>query len=202
MTTMLDYSAHFDALFGADADPWQTRSRWYEARKRALTLAILPRARYASAYEPGCGAGELAADLAARCDCLLASDASSEAVARARERLAPLPHVRIEQAITPHDWPAGPFDLIVVSELGYYLEVEELRHLARAIAASLAPDATVVACHWRHPASDLKMRAHDVHALLKSGGGLATVARYEDDDFLLEAWSRDSRSIAQLEGLA
>ena len=43
-------------LFEASDDPWSFKSRWYEARKRALTLAALPKLRYGRAYEPGCAA--------------------------------------------------------------------------------------------------------------------------------------------------
>lgn len=193
---------HFDTLFGDEADPWRTRTRWYEARKRALTLAILPDARYASACEPGCGSGELSAALATRCDALLSTDASDAAVQRARERLAGIANVRVERARMPGDWPAGPFDLVVVSELGYYLAMDELRQLASAIGRSLAPAATLVACHWRRGADDMRSSLHAVHPLLGAVCGGDAIARYEDEDFLLEAWSRDSRSVARREGLA
>jgi trans-aconitate methyltransferase len=81
--------AHFDELFRLDADPWRTRTSWYEARKRALTLAALPDERYARAFEPGCGAGELTAALARRCAHVVASDASAAAVRKAAWRRIP-----------------------------------------------------------------------------------------------------------------
>lgn len=192
---------HFESLFRDDPDPWRTRTRWYEARKRALTLAMLPSARFASAFEPGCGAGELTRALAARCDALLATDASAQAVRHARDRVAGLAHVRVAQARVPHDWPDGRFDLVVVSELGYYLSTPELQATAAALRRTLAADGTVVACHWRHPAPDLHQRAEDIHATLSQGLGDA-LAHYEDADFLLDAWCRDPRSVACREGLA
>jgi predicted TPR repeat methyltransferase len=202
MTDIVDDRQHFEALFDQHADPWGTRTRWYEARKRALTLAMLPQARVARACEPGCGAGELSAALAERCDALLATDASAAAVGRARTRLAGRTNARVEHARMPQDWPAGPFDLVVVSELGYYLSIGELHTLAAAIRASLAPGATLVACHWRRYADDLRHSAEDVHAVLGAAGGLATLASYVDEDFLLQAWSPDARSVARREGLA
>src|ERR1700712_2065045 len=71
--------AYFDAMFQASADPWKYKERWYEERKRALTLACLPQRRYASGYEPGCANGELSAALAGRCDRLLISDGTAAA---------------------------------------------------------------------------------------------------------------------------
>ena len=32
---------YFDQLFAGNDDPWAFRQRWYEQRKRALTLAVL-----------------------------------------------------------------------------------------------------------------------------------------------------------------
>ncbi|RYZ03452.1 MAG: class I SAM-dependent methyltransferase, partial [Comamonadaceae bacterium] len=107
-------------MYGATDDPYELRSRWYEQRKRAVLMAALPRERYASAYEPGCGAAELTVALAQRCDAVLASDFSARAVAAAQRRTAALPNVRVEPHTLPADWPVddAPFDLIVLSEVG------------------------------------------------------------------------------------
>ena len=51
----------FDQLYEHNPDPWAFRERWYEQRKRALTLASVPRQHYASIYELGCANGELRA---------------------------------------------------------------------------------------------------------------------------------------------
>jgi len=123
-------------------------------------------------------------------------------VGRARARLAGRANVRVEHARMPKDWPGGTFDLVVISELGYYLAADELQALAAAVRASLAPGATLVACHWRRYADDLRHSAEDVHAVLGAAGGLATLASYVDEDFLLQAWSPDARSVARREGLA
>lgn len=195
-------AVHFDELFRSDADPWRTRDRWYEIRKRALTLAALPQERYERACEPGCGAGETTLALAQRCDSVVASDASAAAVRQARARLAGIDNVRIDQARMPHDWPAGDFDLVVVSELGYYLSGDDLRTLAGSCRASLAGGGTLVACHWRRVAPDMLQCAQDVHAELHRRSGLRKASHYEDDDFLLDVWVTDARSVAQREGLA
>ena len=193
---------YFEQLYGASADPYGVRTRWYEARKRAVLLAALPHARYARAYEPGCGAGELTAELAMRCDALLASDFSPKALASARERTAQLPNVRVASHALPHDWPAAeaPFDLIVVSELGYFLDAAAMRTVAERCDASLADDGVLVACNWR-PDFDARALSTDaVHGALASIGMTRTVCHAEDD-FLLEVWCRDARSVAQREGI-
>ena len=46
--------AYFDAMYQGAADPWGFEDRWYEQRKYAVSLALLPAARYRRAFEPGC----------------------------------------------------------------------------------------------------------------------------------------------------
>ncbi|MBB5639980.1 bifunctional PIG-L family deacetylase/class I SAM-dependent methyltransferase [Cryobacterium roopkundense] len=77
----------FDQLYRGESDPWGVETRWYEERKRALTLAALPRQRFRSALELGCSTGVLTVELAARCDELLAVDSAEQALEIARARL-------------------------------------------------------------------------------------------------------------------
>ena len=201
MDLALDPRRHFDALFAASDDPWHFKDRWYEARKRALTLACLPRARYASGYEPGCANGELSAALAERCDRLLISDGAAAAVGFARQRVTALPHVSAVQAWVPDEWPEGRFDLIVISELAYYLDAKALTGLAARARASLEAGGDIVACHWRHPIDGCRLDGDAVHAALWRGLGLPRVWSLADPDFRLEVWSSDQRSVGARDDL-
>ncbi|MGH3547465.1 MAG: hypothetical protein ACRDQU_04950 [Pseudonocardiaceae bacterium] len=78
------------------------------------------RARYRHGYEPGCSIGVFTVQLAVRCDRLLATDVARAPLRAARDRLAPLTHVEVAYRAVPQDWPPGSFDLVVISELGYY----------------------------------------------------------------------------------
>lgn len=197
-----DPRAHFDALFAADPDPWKFKQRWYEARKRALTLACLPRLRYASGFEPGCANGELSAALAERCDELLISDVSEAAVASARERLADQPHVSAVCAWLPDEWPERSFDLIVLSEVAYYLGDAAIDVLASEASDSLRPGGDLVACHWRLPIEGCTLDGDAVHERLARALRKEPVWSLVDPDFRLEIWSNETRSVAQREGLA
>lgn len=151
MTLPEDY---FRDVYAASTDPWGFTDRWYEQRKRALTLAALPDRRYGSAFEPGCSIGVLTSDLAGRCDHLLATDVSPAALSAAGARLADVPHVRVEQRALPQGWPPGRFDLVVLSELLYYLGDDDLRAVAARAVASVAPGGTLLSVHWRHRVED------------------------------------------------
>ena len=198
-----DADRYFDDLYKHSDDPWNLRNGWYERRKRSLTLAALPRERYRNAFEPGCANGELPAELATRCDSLLAVDLHERAVHAARQRVAHAPHVRVEQCAVPREWAAqsGPFDLIVVSELAYYLDDNELYMLAARIADTLSSDGTLLACHWRWPFAEALQETTKVHALLDTRCGLTRLVHHEEADFIVDVWSRDARSVAQHEGL-
>ena len=139
---------YFEALYTQDGDPWKFASSAYERDKYARTLAALAQPRYASALEVGCSIGVLTRELAARCDRLLALDSAPTPLIEARRRCHDLAHVEFEQMFAPGEWPAGMFDLILLSEVVYYLDAADVSRLAQRVADSLAPGGTVVLVHW------------------------------------------------------
>jgi SAM-dependent methyltransferase len=196
--------SYFDEMYAASPDPWGLAHRWYEQRKYALTLAVLPRQRYRSAYEPGCSVGVLSEQLAGRCDRLLAADAALPAVRAARARLAGRPNAVVEHRAVPAEWPDGRFDLIVLSEIGYYLDLPDLGRLVRLAVEALEPGGDLVAVHWRHPVADYPLRGDAVHAAVAADHRLASTCRHVEADFLLEVFARTppaARSVAAVEGL-
>jgi LmbE family N-acetylglucosaminyl deacetylase/SAM-dependent methyltransferase len=193
---------YFDDLYDRHDDPWGFESRWYERRKRSVTVAALPDERYGSVLEIGCSLGLLTLDLATRADRLLAADISQAAVDRARERLAAHPNVTIERRDVAVSYPNETFDLVVLSEVGYYLDLAGVTALLDDIVASLAPGGTVVLCHWRHPVVDYPLSGDAVHAAMSMQPGVTRISRHEERDFLLDVYSRDPRSVAERTGLA
>src|SRR6202000_3253872 len=101
------------------------------------TLAALPRPRFRRGFEPGCSIGVFTRLLAGRCDRLLATDILEVPLAAARERTAGLDQVEIQRMTIPDEWPTGTFDLVVLSEIGYYFEPRELDRVLAATGPSL-----------------------------------------------------------------
>ncbi len=141
-------TAYFDALYASDPDPWKFATSPYEREKYALTLSALPRARYGSALEVGCSIGVLTHDLALRCNRLLAVDAADAPLVEAKRRCADLPAVRFEKMFAPSQWPDEAFDLILLSEMIYYLSADDVTRLASRVARTLRDEADVVLVHW------------------------------------------------------
>ncbi|QBI56595.1 SAM-dependent methyltransferase [Streptomonospora litoralis] len=196
--------AYFEAVYAESTDPWGFRTRWYERRKRALTLASLPHERYERAFEPGCAIGALTRELAVRCDALLAWERVASTAQQAERDLTGFAHVRVGRAGVPWQWPRGTFDLIVLSELLYYFGDADLGDLLELTAASLRPGGTVVAVHWRHPAPDHARLGDDAHEVLAAHDGFAPLSCHAEADFRIDVHTRGpaaSSSVARREGL-
>jgi cyclopropane fatty-acyl-phospholipid synthase-like methyltransferase len=139
---------YFDRLYAADLDPWKFATSPYERGKYALTLNAMPRPRYRSALEVGCSIGVLTRSLASRCDVVVAIDAAQTALVEARRRCADLPSVRFEHMFVPEQWPDGIFELILLSEVVYYLSPEDVGRLASRVTRSLSRGGSVILVHW------------------------------------------------------
>ncbi|OEZ63848.1 MULTISPECIES: bifunctional 2-polyprenyl-6-hydroxyphenol methylase/3-demethylubiquinol 3-O-methyltransferase UbiG [unclassified Duganella] len=198
---------YFQTLYQQDTDPWKVRQRWYEQRKRSLLLANLPQQRYRRAFEPACGNGELTAELAHRAEHVTASDMSAEAVRLARQRMqrediSDASRVTLLCQRMPQDWPGeARFDLIVISEMLYYLNAEEVLQLRERCTGALAAGGTLLLCHWRPDFADRLLGTDEAHAIFEQAPALHKIVRHVEDDFLLEVWSGNAASVAQREGL-
>jgi trans-aconitate methyltransferase len=180
----------FEARYRADPDPWQTLTDPYERLKRERTLAACGDGPFAAACDLGAGPGVLAAALAPRCARLLALDGAPTAVAQARRRLAPFPHAEARVATLPSGMPDGPLDLVVASEILYYLDDIDFHTILRWLPKSLAPGGRCVAVHWTGDAPDLCRSAAAVGAALAATPGLRVLPTAPTDGFRLDVLER------------
>ena len=181
----------FAELYEGGRDPWSTDS-WYERRKRGVVLASLPREHYRRAVEPGCGPGDLTVALAGRCDELLASDYVAAAADRARAavREAGLAGVEVRTAALPEAVPPGPVDLVVFSEVLYYLDDAALAETLERAVAALGPGGDLLLVHWRGWPAEAPRDAAATHALVAAHPDLAPSIEHVDEHFLLHVLRR------------
>lgn len=141
-------TGYFERMYATTPDPWGFDSEWYETRKYDITMAMLPERRYRRAVEPGCSNGALTLRLAERCDELFAFDFVADVVERARSRLVGHDGVNVVHARFPNFWPAGSGDLVVWSEVAYYLSDDGLDVALRGLERWLEPGGTLIAVHY------------------------------------------------------
>jgi SAM-dependent methyltransferase len=196
---------YFDAMYAASRDPWQLAGRWYEQRKYAMTMAMLPLPRYRHAYEPGCSVGVLTELLTARCDHVTATDVAATALDAAAERLAHAGHsgqVTLARRSLDLDWPTDDFDLVVLSEVAYYLDAESLRRVLDRECPRLVTGATLIAAHWRHPVEDYPLTGDAANAIVGDTADLQAVAHYADDDVVIDVFAKGgTQSVAARTGV-
>ncbi|HKJ11495.1 MAG TPA: bifunctional PIG-L family deacetylase/class I SAM-dependent methyltransferase [Ornithinimicrobium sp.] len=194
-------AAVFDEMYADGPDAWRVHGSFYEARRRDLVLSMLGRAHYSRGLEVGCADGHLTAALVQRVSDLRAVDVSPVAVEHARTA-APGAHVTVGAA--PAAIPGGPFDLVVLSEVGYFLTPTELLATLAKAQSALSAEGELVLCHWQHPTTDVPLDGALVHQQAQDAWGGPPQVQYRDPDVRIDIWtcaasvaSREGRNTAQ-----
>jgi len=141
-----DEPGHFDRLFAANPDPWNYGCSSYEQGRHAETVSALGDRRFRRAWEAGTAGGALAERLLPLCEMLVATDASPRATAIARERLGDRADVRCMRL--PQDAPEGLFDLILLSDMLYYLGLDGVIEAAALCRDRLLPGGLLIVVSW------------------------------------------------------
>lgn len=121
---------HLEALYASGDDPWEFRTSPYERERFSAIVRALPRPRFHSALEIGCGNGELARRIAPCCDGYTGLDAIETALCAAR---AAVPEGNFVRGFLPCRLPEGDHDLILLSEILYFLDPDGVTELALQI---------------------------------------------------------------------
>jgi 2-polyprenyl-3-methyl-5-hydroxy-6-metoxy-1,4-benzoquinol methylase len=170
---------HFKRLYQANADPWNFKTSAYEQAKYRQTLSTLGERRFVSGLEVGCSIGVLTRMLAPRCDALLGVDIVEAPLQAARRLCADQPHVRFRIMRVPAEWPACRFDLMVFSEVLYFLSPADIDRCADAVRSSLLPDATVVLVNWLGQTDDPTPGRDAAERFMRATSGTLAVVRQD-----------------------
>jgi SAM-dependent methyltransferase len=102
---------------------------------------------------------------------VLASDGAQSAVLAARRRVGDRDNVEVVRRRLPDEWPDGTFDLLVCSEVLYYLDEAETERFLDQARRSLEPGGTLLAVHWRGRVPETGRDGDEVHAQLAATAG-------------------------------
>lgn len=177
----------FEAKYRADPDPWHFDTSPYERERHARTVAVLRGERFRRALELGAAAGALTERLAPLCDTLVALEPAPTAAAALCARV---PDAEVVQGAIPEDLPDGPFELIVASEVLYYLTPELLADTLDALEARLPSGSTLLAVHWTGRSVDHVLTGEAVHEALRARPQLEHVCGETRPGYLLDRFRR------------
>lgn len=153
----------FEQLYRASPDPWGYLTSSYEQAKYRATLDALPPGPHGLCLEVGCSIGVFTGLLAARCQHVVAIDFSLSALELARRRLEGVGNVDLLHASFPEQTPPGAWDVVVCSEILYYLQPPEFEGAIGWVRAQLAHGASVLAVSWRGMGREEPLLGDAVH---------------------------------------
>ncbi len=188
MTAMT--ATDFERRYRADPDPWRYQTSAYEQAKYAATLEACGPGPFAHALELGGSIGDFSARLAPRCRSLDTIDFSPTAVRRASVALASYRQARATLGEIPQAMPDGEFDLVVASEILYYLNGPALANTLGLLEARIVPRGRLVCVHWREPGPERPLSAADVHSWVRGLSWLASSQSETTDNYLLDVLDR------------
>ncbi|MDN3550206.1 bifunctional PIG-L family deacetylase/class I SAM-dependent methyltransferase [Mucilaginibacter aquaedulcis] len=162
---------YFDEVYLQKEDPWDLATSSYERDKYDTTVAALPRAFYDNALEIGCSIGVLTEKLIQKCRNILAIDIADAPIAQAKFRMQNYPQAKIEKMSVPNSFPEELFDLIIMSEVGYFFSIKDLDRLQEKIVAHLKENGQLLLVHWTPYVPDFPLTGDLVHDFFMERSG-------------------------------
>jgi cyclopropane fatty-acyl-phospholipid synthase-like methyltransferase len=182
--------AFFEAMYRRKADPWNFEHNEYERNRYRSILRALEDTRWKVALEPGCSVGVLTEGLAPQCERLLALDFSATAADIAQARCSRFTQVQVLCSGLEDVESFSNFDLIVLSEIGYYFTDRNWAELTERMVEEIQPGATILAAHWTGHSDDHQISGDRVHEILMSHSSLKIKLSEFHEGFRLERLER------------
>lgn len=185
-------SEYFKNIYDAHDDPWDFETSPYEAAKYAATIAALPKDLYNNVLEIGCSIGVLTKLLAKRSIQLLATDISQTALDRASERCSDLQNVSFKKLNFQNELPNDLYDLIMVSEVAYYLSANDWELTVSNLFEKLQFNGNIVLVHWLPKVHDYPQTGDEVHQTFEKlmKDSLSHIFSDRADNYRIDVWAK------------
>ncbi len=142
-----NWQDHFDQTFSNERDPWLYNSP-YEQVKYKQTLSLLDGQIFDKVLEIGCAEGHFTSQLAPYAQNYLATDISQIAVDRTQQRCANYEQISYAKLDVRNGEINGRYDLIVCSELLYFMDtLTTLKLVALKLANALEVGGYLLTAH-------------------------------------------------------
>jgi SAM-dependent methyltransferase len=182
---------HFDALFAAKNDPWETRSRVVERLKRQAVLRALGPRKRGAGLELGCANGVSTREFSKYFNRLWGIEGSPHAAAFARQETKLLRNVSILERQLPCEMPRR-LDAVIASEILYYLPPRELIETLRQIHRALRPGSVLISVNHFKRFSDSERSLAEITRLTEKVFGVPRVQIF-GPCWRLDRYQRSSR---------
>jgi len=185
----LDFE-YFKSVYDANDDPWNFETSAYEAQKYKVTIDSLPKNHYENALEIGCSIGVFTQLLAQRCDRLLATDISEKALQLAQKRCGELSNVTFRKLNFQYEFPEDTYDLIMLSEVAYYLSPKDWEQVISTIRSRLKKEGAIVLVHWLPEVHDYPQTGDEVHQTFEKlmSGTLTNIFSDRAENYRIDVW--------------
>ena len=196
LTPGLGRNAALEAVYAADADPWQSASPrfLYQRRKYQRLAALLPEGRrFDHALDLGCGLGLFAAELAGRAARVTGVDVAPSAVARARLAYPALDFACHDITALPAAYDGG-FDLVTIADVLYYLAEPDdaaFAAMGQRMVRLLRPGGLcLIADHYFFALDPDSRRSRRIHTAFATTPGLTRQGSHRAAFWIASVFSR------------
>ncbi len=155
--------ARFERLYEQSDDPWGYCASLYEREKYCATLTALPDRPLGRVLELGCSIGVFTNLLAGRAARVVGLDFSERALELAEARVGARSNVELVRGAFPAEIPPGGWDVVICSEILYYLTPELFLEAVAWLEGQLRRGAVVLAVSWRGSGADEPLSGDEVH---------------------------------------
>lgn len=153
----------FERKFASDPDPWRTWTSSYEQVKRRHLGQVIGPGRYGRVLEVGAGNGSNTHMLASRALRLTVTEGTLTGVRLIREMFDETRRIKVCRLDISDRLPEHRYDLIVISEILYYLKDKPFRNLVREVKRTLQPGGVLVLAHHTGLFGDAARNGGSVH---------------------------------------
>lgn len=158
--------AGFEDKFAANSDPWRTRSSAYERRKRDDLSHVVGPGRHGRVLEVAAGNGSNTPMLSCRALRLTVTEGTSSGVHLIRRVVQDEARIDVHQLDLAEHLPGRRYDMVVVSEVLYYLPDRTFSSFAGEVSRTLRPGGSLILAHNKRYYPDAHRDGSKVHCQL------------------------------------